>query len=396
MPTKPLSVAVIIAAAGNSTRMGAGIDKQFLLLQGRPVLWHTIKIFIGIPGVSQILVTVSPSNAEQVAELLRDTVLNIPWKIVPGGSERQHSVRNAVVLVENTADLILVHDGARPFVTRESILQSMEAADAVGAAVVAVPVKDTIKVADNCSCVLKTLDRSTLWQIQTPQTFRREILAQAHEKAADAGVQATDDAALVEWAGGCVRLVKGSYNNFKVTTPEDLILAEAVAAEMGACATQRVGIGYDVHRLVENRPLILGGIEIPHVKGLDGHSDADVLLHAISDALLGAAGLGDIGYHFPDTDSQYKGISSLLLLRAVNVKLAEAGFKVVNVDAVVEAEAPKLAPFINQMNACIAGALGVQTGRINIKATTTEKLGFVGRREGIAAQAVVMVESFQV
>jgi 2-C-methyl-D-erythritol 4-phosphate cytidylyltransferase/2-C-methyl-D-erythritol 2,4-cyclodiphosphate synthase len=190
-----------------------------------------------------------------------------------------------------------------------------------------------------------------------------------------------------------VRLVRGSYFNFKVTTPEDLVLAEAVAAERGARVTQRVGIGYDVHRLVENRPLILGGVAIPHTKGLEGHSDADVLLHAISDALLGAAGLGDIGRHFPDTDPQYKGISSLVLLRSVREKLAEAGFQVYNVDAVVEAETPKLAPYISEMNGCIAEALFVEPGRINVKATTTEKLGFVGRKEGIAAQAVVMLES---
>lgn len=387
------SVAVIIAAAGSSTRMGAGIDKQFVTIGGRPLLWHTVQLFKSIPGVTQLLVTVSPSNEERVAALLRETIQDIPWQVVHGGSERQHSVRNAILLTDESADLILVHDGARPFVETEAIRQSIVIAAEFGAAIVAVPVKDTIKVADADAVVLKTLDRSSLWQIQTPQTFRREVLLKAHEQAAATGELATDDAALVEWAGGSVRLVRGSYFNFKVTTPEDVLLAEAVATGGRARNMQRVGIGYDVHRFVTGRPLMLGGVSVPYELGLEGHSDADVLLHAISDALLGAAGMGDIGRHFPDTDSRYKGISSLILLREVRGKLAEAGFAAHNVDAVIEAQEPKLAPYISRMNERIAETLGIETDRVNVKATTTEKLGFVGRREGIAAQAVVMVGS---
>lgn len=188
-----------------------------------------------------------------------------------------------------------------------------------------------------------------------------------------------------------MRLVRGSYFNFKVTTPEDVVLAEAVAAGGRARNMQRVGIGYDVHRFVEGRPLMLGGVSVPYEFGLEGHSDADVLLHAISDALLGAAGLGDIGRHFPDSDLSYKGISSLILLAKVREKLEKAGFCVHNVDAVIAAQEPKLAPFIGQMNVKIAECLCIETQQVNVKATTTEGLGFVGRKEGIAAQSVVTV-----
>ena len=391
MTGEKLSAAVIIAAAGSSSRMGTGVDKQFVILAGKPVLWHTINVFKQLPQIHQILVTVSPGNAERVAALLQQTLADIPWQIVPGGAERQDSVRNALQLVSPSVELVLVHDGARPFVEPECVLKSMQAAAETGAAVVAVPVKDTIKLADAAGGVKQTLDRSSLWQVQTPQTFRRELLLKAHEQAAAAGVVATDDAALVEWAGGSVSLVRGSYFNFKVTTPEDLVLAEAVAAERSGRQMQRVGFGYDVHQFVAGRPLMLGGVEVPHDRGLEGHSDADVLLHAISDALLGAAGLGDIGKHFPDTDPRYKGISSLLLLREVCRKLKEAGYTAQNLDAVIAAQEPKLAPYIARMNETIAAALDIPVSQVNVKATTTEHLGFVGRKEGIAAQAVVMI-----
>ena len=391
MTGEKLSAAVIIAAAGSSSRMGTGVDKQFVILAGKPVLWHTINVFKQLPQIHQILVTVSPGNAERVAALLQQTLADIPWQIVPGGAERQDSVRNALQLLSPSVELVLVHDGARPFVEPECVLKSMQAAAETGAAVVAVPVKDTIKLADAAGGVKQTLDRSSLWQVQTPQTFRRELLLKAHEQAAAAGVVATDDAALVEWAGGSVSLVRGSYFNFKVTTPEDLVLAEAVAAERSGRQMQRVGFGYDVHQFVAGRPLMLGGVEVPHDRGLEGHSDADVLLHAISDALLGAAGLGDIGKHFPDTDPRYKGISSLLLLREVCRKLKEAGYTAQNLDAVIAAQEPKLAPYIARMNETIAAALDIPVTQVNVKATTTEHLGFVGRKEGIAAQAVVMI-----
>lgn len=391
MDDAKLSTALIIAAAGSSSRMGAGVDKQFALLAGKPVLWNTINVFTQLPQIRQILVTVSPGNADRVSALLQQTVVDIPWQIVAGGAERQDSVRNALAMVFPSVELVMVHDGARPFAEPAYVLQSMRMAAEVGAAVVAAPVKDTIKRSDAGGNVELTLDRSCLWQVQTPQTFRRDLLLAAHARAAAAGVTATDDAALVEWAGGSVSLVRGSYFNFKVTTPEDLVLAEAVAAERRGRRMPRVGFGYDVHQFVAGRPLMLGGVEVPYDRGLEGHSDADVLLHAISDALLGAAGLGDIGKHFPDTDPRYKGISSLLLLREVCRKLDETGYRTQNIDAVIAAQEPKLAPYIGAMNTAIAEAVGIAVSQVNVKATTTERLGFVGRKEGIAAQAVVMI-----
>lgn len=391
-PTSP-AVAVIVAAAGNSSRMGSGIDKQMVKIGGKPVLWHTIRALAAVPEVKRIFVTVSPNNEAQVTDLLETALTDVPWQVLRGGAERQQSVLNALRKVDSSLDIVLVHDGARPFPERDSIDAVIAAAVYFGAATVAVPAKDTIKVADEVECVAQTLDRSVLWQIQTPQAFRRELLVGAHERAAAEGKKATDDAALIEWTGGTVKLVRGSYFNMKVTTPEDLVLAEAVASKRGAAGMQRAGIGYDVHRFIAGRPLMLGGVEVPHPYGLEGHSDADVLLHAIADALLGAAGLGDIGRHFPDTDLRYKGISSLILLDQVRAKLNEAGYHPTNVDAVVQAETPKLAPFIAAMNEKIAAVLKISADRVNVKATTTEKLGFVGRQEGIAAEAVALIVS---
>lgn len=393
--TKRPAVAVIIAAAGNSTRMGDGIDKQFVCIGGKAVLWHVVSAFVEVPEVKQFIVTASPYNREQIETLLHRVANHIPWQVVLGGAERQQSVLYALRQVDPSIEFVLVHDGARPFIDRNFIENSIEAAQLHGASTMAVPAKDTIKISDRDECVAQTLDRSMLWQIQTPQAFRRELLLKAHEKAAAEGKLVTDDAALIEWIGGTVKLVRGSYFNIKVTTPEDLIIAEAVAAKRGIEFMQRVGIGYDVHRFIGGRPLMLGGVEISHPEGLEGHSDADVLLHAIADALLGAAGLGDIGRHFPDSDPQYKGISSLILLAEVRSKLEAAGFATCNVDAVVQAEAPRLAPYISRMNEMIAATLKVESNKVNVKATTTEKLGFVGRREGIAAEAVVLIGPYR-
>lgn len=389
------TLAVIIAAAGKSTRMGRGVDKQFVCVGGKPILWYSVKAFAAIRAVKQIVVTVSPHNRAQVEALLRQMLKDIPWRVVDGGAERQHSILFALRQVDPSIEYVMIHDGARPFVEPQHILDSLAAAACFGAATVAVPAKDTIKVTDVDGCVAHTLDRSTLWQVQTPQAFRRDLLAGVHEKAAAAGKLVTDDAALIEWCGGKVKLVKGSYFNLKVTTPEDLLLAEAIAAKRGYSLLQKVGIGYDVHRFIDGRPLMLGGVEVPHSAGLEGHSDADVLLHAIADALLGAAGLGDIGRHFPDTDPSYRGISSLILLGEVRRKLYEAGYVAGNVDAVVQAQTPKLAPFIGAMNAKIAQTLRMDPDHVNVKATTTERLGFVGRQEGIAAEAVVLIRSVQ-
>jgi 2-C-methyl-D-erythritol 4-phosphate cytidylyltransferase/2-C-methyl-D-erythritol 2,4-cyclodiphosphate synthase len=305
-------------------------------------------------------------------------------------------------VIPEDVDIVLVHDGARPFVTNDTIDALIEGTVKYGAAVAAVPVKDTIKSAEG-GIFRETLDRSKLFSVQTPQGFGRKLLIEAYERAFSEKFYGTDDAVLVEKMGEKVYLVKGDYNNIKITTKEDIIVGEAIlTARSGKvlpaeyptveeALETRIGTGYDVHRLTEGRKLILGGVELPFERGLLGHSDADVLLHAIMDALLGAAALGDIGRHFPDNDESYRGISSLLLLKRVGELLNENGCRIGNIDAVVIAQRPKIAPYIGQMTARIAETLGIGENAINIKGTTTEKLGFCGREEGIAAQASVLI-----
>ena len=274
---------------------------------------------------------------------------------------------------------MLVHDGARPFVSHRVIRNVLEAAADSGAATACVPVKDSLRRLDDDGISSSGVDRSMYFSVQTPQGFRLETLKKAYQKAFAEGFYGTDDAVLAERAGYPVTLVDGEYGNIKITTREDMPMEN------------RTGTGFDVHAFAPGRKLILGGVEIPYDRGLDGHSDADVLVHALMDALLGAAAMGDIGRHFPDTDQQYKGISSMVLLRQVGEKLAEAGYSIVNADVTVMAQAPKISPYVDEMRSNIAGTLNVDKSRINIKGTTTERLGFVGRKEGIAAEAVCSI-----
>ncbi|MDF2635646.1 MAG: 2-C-methyl-D-erythritol 4-phosphate cytidylyltransferase [Pelosinus sp.] len=319
-------VTVIIPAAGQGKRMKREGNKVFLPLVDMPVLLHSVLTFSACSKVDNLVVVVAPDEVDQVETMLCSLTGTKPYKVVAGGSERQHSIANAIKVVPGATKIILVHDGARPLVTEECIHNVIQAAVLYKAAVVAVAVKNTIKTVDENGWVTGTLERRTLWSIQTPQGFEALLLRQAYEKAEQEGFIGTDDASLVERLGVKVKVVCGCYDNLKVTTPEDLTIAEALLKERKSnlkskgCDIKsmlRVGMGYDVHKLIEKRKLILGGVEIPYELGLDGHSDADVLLHAIKDALLGAAALGDIGRHFPDTDLQYKGVSSLLLLKRV-------------------------------------------------------------------------------
>lgn len=382
-------VTAIIAAAGSGRRMGRDINKVFIPLAGRPTLEYSIRTLESCSSITNLIVIAAPGEEQDVEQILLETI-NKPWKVVPGGSERQYSVANALKAVTGDTEVVVIHDGARPLVTPESIEEAIAAAFEFDAAIVAVPVKDTMKIVDDAEFVAGTLDRSTIWSIQTPQAFRTSVLKEAYKRAEQDGILATDDAALVENMGLKVKVVRGSYQNLKVTTPEDLIMAQALLGKEEH-GMQRIGMGYDVHRLVPGRKLILGGVEIEFEYGLEGHSDADVLLHAIKDALLGAAAKGDIGRHFPDTDPRYKGISSLKLLEEVREILAVAGWRAYNVDAVIVAERPKVAGYISAMNANIADSLGICVDQVNVKATTTEGLGFTGRREGIAAHAVVTI-----
>ncbi|WP_018087020.1 bifunctional 2-C-methyl-D-erythritol 4-phosphate cytidylyltransferase/2-C-methyl-D-erythritol 2,4-cyclodiphosphate synthase [Desulfurispora thermophila] len=381
----------IVAAAGSSTRMGPGLNKQLCMLKSKPVLVRTLQIFLQHPGIAGCVAVVAPDQLVLYEKLVSEWRLKSqPGRLVltAGGSTRASSVQKGLAVLPADCTHVLVHDGARPLVEQADISRVLEAAVECGAAVLAVPVKDTVKQADG-TFIECTPPRGRLWLAQTPQAFAVDILRRAYAVDGTVLEQATDDASLVERLGFKVKLVHGSYRNIKITTPEDLLVADALLED--GEMIMRVGIGYDVHRLVPDRPLVLGGVTVPWPKGLLGHSDADVLLHAIMDALLGAAALGDIGRHFPDSDEKYRGISSLLLLQEVGRLVAAAGYRVGNVDAVIIAQAPRLSPYIEGMRDNVAAALCIDRGRVGIKATTTEKLGFAGREEGIAAQAVAVV-----
>jgi len=392
-----MSVYVLIPAAGRAARFNvagsAPDNKVFALLGGKPLLYRTAQAFASHPAVDGIVVVAGPSEVSRCREAL--TGLNKVLAVVAGGQTRQESVAIGLfTLGGEPDDLILVHDAARPLVTSAVIDRCINGALESGNAVAALPVTDTLKAADESLTVQRTVDRDGLWAMQTPQAFRLSTLFEAHSAARTMGWTGTDEAALVEqFSEEPVHLVLGDPSNLKVTRPEDLPLAEAIwqSCYPLPSMSHRIGFGYDIHPLVEGRKLFLGGIEIPSVRGLDGHSDADVLLHALCDALLGAAGLPDIGRLFPNTDTAYKGISSLELLREVVRRLHEANYAVGNADMTLIAEAPKIAPYIDQMRTAIADALHVEPSQVGIKATTNEKLGSLGRGEGIAAHAVALI-----
>ncbi len=395
---KGKKVIAIIAAAGRGTRLGSELPKQFLKTDGETILEKSVRAFQENPQTDEIIV-VTDAEFAGLTETLCRTFSKVS-EIVPGGRERQDSVRAGLDCVstrlngEGEDAVVLIHDAARPFVSARVIDAVTEAAARTGAAIPAVPLKDTVRqatlpegysdirrVLSESASVTEsvTLQRGSLCSVQTPQGFSLELLRRAYKKAYEDGFLGTDDASIVERLGISITIVEGDYANYKITTREDL------RTEM------RIGSGYDVHGLVEDRPLFLCGVEIPHDRGLLGHSDADVALHALMDAMLGAAALGDIGKHFPDTDERYRGISSLRLLEEVRKMLAKEGFFVGNADITIIAQKPKIASYIPQMRKAIAETLKIEENKINIKGTTTEKLGFVGREEGIAAEAVCVL-----
>ncbi len=392
--TKENKTAVIIAAAGSGMRMVGGIPKQYKNLGGMSILARTVKAFAVLKEIHLITVVTNEGYLDDCRKELDSLgLMSKNIKILPGGQERQDSIYNAIRHLPEDVQLVLVHDGVRPFITAELILRTIDAAKTYGAAAAAVPVKDTIKMAED-GFLTDTLDRRRLFAMQTPQGFRKDLLVHAYEEAYQKNIYGTDDAFLVEAAGEKVYVVKGDYFNIKITTSEDIVFGEAILNGKDQDRMEagiRIGTGYDVHKLVQGRKLILGGVEIPFETGLLGHSDADVLLHALMDALLGAAALGDIGRHFPDSDDNYRGVSSRLLLSKVGKLLKEKGYQIVNIDAAVIAQRPKISPYIGEMILRISETLGIEDDKINIKGTTTEKLGFCGREEGIAAQASVLI-----
>jgi len=394
--TRPARAAAVVPAAGRGDRLGRGLPKALIELRGRPLIEYALATLDRAAEVESIAAVVPEDAVPAVQGLVRRAGLRKVAAIVPGGADRQASVACGLAALPPGPELVLVHDAARPFLTPSLVSDVLAAAAQDGAATAALPVGDTIKRGE-AGWVQETLDRSRLFRIQTPQAFRRALLEQAHRDAEREGLRGTDDAALVEHLGARVRLVPGSPANIKITVPDDLALAEALAAARAEGSSPargpRVGVGFDAHRFGSGRRLILGGVEVPHARGLLGHSDADVIAHAVMDALLGAAGCGDIGQHFPPDDPAYEGAPSLGLMERVRDLLHERGWRAAHVDVVVMAEAPRLAPHVPAMRAAMARALRIPEERVNVKATTMEGMGALGREEGIAAQAVASLEA---
>ena len=378
-------VSLIIVAAGSGQRFGSPA-KVLVELAGEPALARLLRTVAAIDEIDEIVLVGSADLCGAINELAERHLGDRAWRVVHGGSRRQDSV--AIGLAATDADVVVVHDGARPLASPELFRATISAVAAgADAAVATSPLTDTLKQVDG-NRIIATLDRSMHALAQTPQAFRRTRLVEALEYAETQGVTVTDEATLIEQMGGGVAATEGARTNMKLTVQEDLRIMEALVTPSGH---PRTGIGYDVHRLVSGRPLVLGGVQIPFARGLDGHSDADVLLHAIADAVLGSWALGDIGRHFPPSDPAFKGIDSRQLLSEVRRLLHEAGGEVVGVDATVAAEAPKLAPHTEAMRGEIASCLAIPIAAVSVKATTNEALGFVGRAEGIAALAIATV-----
>lgn len=383
-------VLAIVPAAGSGTRMGLATPKQFLPLAGVPVLLRTLSAVASHPDIVEVCLAVAGGEVGRARALVSEARLSVPLQVVEGGATRQETVRLALAAYADRLDRfrrVLVHDAARPLLSHALLDRAIAASREHGAVVCAVQLRDTVKRADARRRVAETLPREELWAAQTPQLFDPDWLCAAH--AAAAGQSATDDAAVIERAGRPVHIVEGDPENLKLTTPTDFKLAEALLAAKRPAT--RTGFGYDVHRLEAGRRLVLGGVEIPFSLGLAGHSDADVLLHAIMDALLGAAALGDIGQLFPNDDPAYRGASSERLLAEVCRRVGEAGLAPVHVDATVVAEAPRLAPHVPEMRERIGRLLGLPPERVSVKATTNEGLGAIGEGRGIAAYAVATV-----
>lgn len=374
-------------------RFGASCPKQFLELAGLPMLVRTCRAFLDLESIRWVAVAAPTDYLQHTIDLLRlhlapDHMARMLFTV--GGVTRQDSVRAGLNALPAEIELVLVHDAARPLVDQAIILRCLHGAVRFGAVIAATPVKDTLKKVADSGLIRETVDRTSLWQAQTPQAAQREILERAFAEADRNQFVGTDEASLLEAAGIPVQVVEGGERNFKITRPEDLQVAAALLTEE---QEMKIGHGFDAHRLVSGRKLILGGVEVEFELGLDGHSDADVVAHALIDALLGALGAGDIGRHFPDSDPQYKGIDSLLLLAHAQQLVEAQGYVLGNADLTIVCQRPKLAPHLAGMQVNLARCCKVAPAAVNIKATTTEKMGYTGRGEGIAAHAVVLLRS---
>ena len=392
-------IAALVPAGGRGVRAGAARPKQFVDLAGRSILERSVAALAASDRIGEVVVALPAEFVVTVGARLRG-LSSKPIVCVEGGPRRQDSVANAFAKSSPDAGIVVIHDAARPFVTAELIARTIDAAGAHGAAIAAITVRDTVKQAgqredDGSRPILATIPRETVFLAQTPQAFRRDVLARA--LAEGQSIEATDEAMLVERLGLPVHVVDGDPRNIKITTPEDLATASAfalrAAADKQAAALMRIGNGYDLHKLEPGRPLILAGVKIPFELGLSGHSDADIVCHAVTDAVLGAASMGDIGRLFPDTDPKWKGADSIALLKGAMELVRHGGYGVSNVDVTVIAQKPKLLPYLDQMRSNLAAALGVDAGAVSIKGKTNEGVDSMGRGESMACHAVALLSA---
>jgi 2-C-methyl-D-erythritol 4-phosphate cytidylyltransferase/2-C-methyl-D-erythritol 2,4-cyclodiphosphate synthase len=378
-------VSAIIAAGGRGLRFGGASPKQLLTLGGRPILARTVDAFVACEVISEIVVALPADLAAAPPSYLEQR--GKPVTVVRGGDQRRASVANAFARVSERAEIVVIHDAARPLVSADLIRRTVAAASETGAAIAALRAHDTVKQTNGDGAITATLPRERIYLAQTPQAFRVPVLRDALLLDGEA----TDEAMLAERAGHTVRVVDGDPRNLKITTPDDLTMAEHLTTGSARTPALRIGNGYDLHRLVPGRPLILGGVRIPFEKGLDAHSDGDVICHAVTDAVLGAAGAGDIGRHFPDTDSAWKNADSIELLRRAAAIVSDAGYAIVNIDVVVIAQKPTLAPHVEAIRGNVAGALGCAASQVSVKGKTNEGVDSMGAGESIAVHAVALV-----
>jgi 2-C-methyl-D-erythritol 4-phosphate cytidylyltransferase/2-C-methyl-D-erythritol 2,4-cyclodiphosphate synthase len=382
-------VAAVVVAAGRGQRAGGDVPKQYRKIAGTPVIRPTLSAFSSHPHIDLVQPVIHPDD-EDLFHAASSGLKNL-LEPVAGGATRQTSVRAGLQALQGCApEIVLIHDAARPFLSSALISRAIEAARTHGAAVPGVAVADTVKKIDQAAVVTETLDRSQLRMVQTPQAFAFTLIADAHQRAAAAGREDfTDDAALAEWAGHRVLMFEGEAGNVKLTTNEDFARAELLST--AALADVRIGNGFDVHAFVDGDHVMLGGVRIPHRQGVTGHSDADVALHAVVDAILGALAEGDIGQHFPPSDPQWRGASSDRFLAFACERVRIRGGVIGNLDVTIVCEAPRVSPHRDAMRARIAEIAEISPHRVAVKATTSEKLGFTGRGEGIVAMATATV-----
>jgi 2-C-methyl-D-erythritol 4-phosphate cytidylyltransferase / 2-C-methyl-D-erythritol 2,4-cyclodiphosphate synthase len=377
-------IAAVVVAAGRGERAGGGVPKQYRLLFGEPLLRRTLCAFVEHPDVGLVQPVIHPEDVTLYQDAVKRLELLQP---VCGGSTRQISVRAGLEpLGRHNPKLVLIHDAARPFASAALISRAIASGEKAGAAVPAIAIADTVKTVDATGRVMATMDRSALRTVQTPQAFRFDLIVDAHRRAQSGGKEDfTDDASLAQWAGVEVTTFPGDPANVKLTSSEDFNRIEA--ANMAALPDVRTGFGFDVHPFGPGDHIVLGGIGIPHDRGLSGHSDADVVLHAIVDALLGAIADGDIGSHFPPTDARWRGASSDRFLSFAVDRVRARGGHIIHIDVTVVCEGPRIAPHRDAIRSRIAEITGISSTRVGLKATTSEKMGFIGRNEGMAAFA---------